>query len=234
MNLSLIGLLLLAQISELAFIELLKNDGILVQIFTQYSVVVRWAGGVLAYSMLGILLYGIWRGTRRPSGRTSGRVAGWLRSALFYFLATTCFLGISIYFWKPLPLDLPPGGRLACLVAGILVYFPGMAFLLWARLALGKMYFVSTSFGAQLYADHQLMTRGPFAIVRHPMYLGLIAAALGSLLLYQTWTALAYAVFAPLVLLRARREEAALAAEFGEQWREYCRRVPTFFPRLRR
>lgn len=192
----------------------------------------RWAGGWLAYTALAIVFFGIWRGTRRPSGRTSGRAAGWLRSALFYLLATTGFLGLSICFWKPLPLDLLPGGRLACFAAGVLMYFPGMALLLWARLVLGKMYFVSTSFGAQLYADHQLVTRGPFAILRHPMYLGLIAAALGSLLLYQTWTALAYAVCTPFVLLRARREEAALAAEFGEQWQAYCRRVPAFLPRL--
>ena len=193
------------------------------------EVILRRAGGLLAYAALAVVSYGIWRGTRRPSGRTSGRAAGWLRSALFYFLATTCFMVTSIYFWKPLTLDLSAGGRLACLAGGALIYFPGMALLLWARLALGKMYFVSTSFGAQLYADHQLVTRGPFAIVRHPMYLGLIAAALGSLLLYQTWTALAYAAFAPFVLLRARREEAALAAEFGEEWQAYCRRVPAFF-----
>jgi len=179
----------------------------------------RWVGGALAYLALAVVLYGIWRGTRRPSGRTSGRAAGWLRSALFYFLATACFLVISIYFWKHLPLDLGSSARLVCLVAGILLYFPGLAFLLWARLALGKMYFVSTSFGAQLYADHQLVTHGPFAIVRHPMYLGLIATALGSLMLYQTWTTLAYAVFAPFVLFRARREEIALALEFGEMWR---------------
>ncbi len=196
--------------------------------------IVRWAGGVLAYTALAIVFYGIWRGARRPSGRTSGRAAGWLRSALFYFLATAGFLVISTYFWRPLPLDVPPGGRLICLAAGALIYFPGLAFLLWARLTLGKMYFVSTSFGAQLYADHRLVSRGPFAIVRHPMYLGLVTAALGSLLLYQTWTALAYAAFAPFVLLRARREELALSAEFGEQWQEYCRRVPALFPRLRR
>ena len=194
----------------------------------------RWAGGLMAYTVLGIVMIGIVRGTRRPSGRTSGRAAGWLRSALFAPLATTCFLGISIYFWKPLPLDLPAGSRLACLVAGAIIYFPGIAFLLWGRLALGKMYFVSTSFGAQLYANHQLVTRGPFAIVRHPMYLGLVAAALGSLLLYQTWTALAYAAFAPFVLLRARREEKALAAEFGGDWQEYRRNVPAFIPRLQK
>ena len=78
------------------------------------------------------------------------------------------------------------------------------------------------------------MTRGPFAIMRHPMYLGLIAAALGSLLLYHTWTTLAYAVFAPFILFRARREEQALAAEFGEDWQDYCRHVLAFIPRLRR
>jgi len=198
------------------------------------EILLRLAGGLMAYTVLGIVLFGIWRGTRRPSGRTSGRAAGWLRSALFYLLATTCFLAISIWFWKPLPVSLSLVERLACLVIGALVYFPGMTFLLWARLTLGKMYFVSTSFGAQLYADHKLVTRGPFAILRHPMYLGLIAAALGSLLLYQTWTALAYAVFAPFVLFRARREEQALAAEFGEEWQDYCRRVPAFFPRLRK
>jgi hypothetical protein len=52
----------------------------------------RWVGGLLADTVLGIVLLGIWRGTRRPSGRTSGRAAGWLRSALFYLLATICFL----------------------------------------------------------------------------------------------------------------------------------------------
>jgi protein-S-isoprenylcysteine O-methyltransferase Ste14 len=95
------------------------------------------------------------------------------------------------------------------------------------------MYFVSTGFGAQLFSDHQLVTGGPFAIVRHPMYVGLITAAFGSLLIYQTWTTLAFAVFALFLLLRARREEQALAAEFGEQWQDYCRRVPAFIPRLK-
>jgi len=97
---------------------------------------------------------------------------------------------------------------------------------------LGKNYFVSTNFGAQLFASHQLVTSGPFAIVRHPMYTGLMLAALGSLLIYPTWTTLLFAFFAPLISVRARREEAALVAEFGEQWHEYCLRVPAFFPLL--
>jgi protein-S-isoprenylcysteine O-methyltransferase Ste14 len=191
----------------------------------------RRLGGVLAYITLAVVFYGIWRGARRPGGRTSGKAAGWLRSVLFYSLASTCFLGISIFFWRPIPMQLSQGVRLALLITGSVIYFPAMALILWGRLTLGKMYFVSTSFGAQLYADHRLVTRGPYALVRHPMYLGLVAAALGSLLLYHTWTTLGYTIFAPFVLMRARREEMALAAEFGDEWREYCKKVPAFLPR---
>ena len=118
------------------------------------------------------------------------------------------------------------------LVLGSLLYFPGLAFVLWGRLALGRNYFVSTGMGAQLFEGQQLVTSGPFAIVRHPMYLGLILAALGGLLLYQTWTMLVFSFFAPFVLRRARREEKLLAAAFGKQWQDYCDRVPAFLPRL--
>lgn len=196
------------------------------------GIILRALGGLLAYISLAVVFHGIWRGTRQPAGRTSGRAAGWLRSVGFYLLATAGFVGISILFWKPLPLAPSPQIQLLGLIAGSLLFFPGLAFLLWARLVLGRMYFVSTSFGAQLYADHSLVVRGPFAIVRHPMYLGLVCTAFGSLLLYHTWTTLAFALFAPCVLLRAWREEQALAAEFGEQWRAYCRRVPAILPRL--
>ncbi len=203
-------------------------------VLAMIETLLRWFGGLMAYTTLGVVLYGIWRGTQRPIGRTVGPAAGWPRSAAFYALTTLLFLAVSVIFWKPLPLAIVPKIHALVLIAGALLYFPGVAFVLWGRLALGNMYFVSTGFGAQLYADHQLVTRGPFAIVRHPMYLGLISAAFGSLLIYQTWTTVLFAVFAPFVLRRARREEQALSAEFGEQWQAYCRRVPMLFPRLRK
>jgi protein-S-isoprenylcysteine O-methyltransferase Ste14 len=119
------------------------------------------------------------------------------------------------------------------LALGSLLYFPGLSFALWGRLALGKNYFVSTGFGAQLFEGHQLITTGPFALVRHPMYSGLILMSLGSLLIYSTWTTLLFACIAPLITTRAFREEKILAAEFGEQWQEYHRHVPMFVPRFK-
>jgi protein-S-isoprenylcysteine O-methyltransferase Ste14 len=195
--------------------------------------IVRWLAGVLAYSLLGILLFGIWLGTRRQAGLTSGHAGWWLHSPWFYLVSTMLFCVICCLGWIPLPMIFSQASRIWMLALGCLLYFPGMCFMLWGRLALGRNYFVSTGFGAQLFAGHQLVTRGPYAIVRHPMYIGLVAAAAGAFFIYFTWTALFFTCFAPLTMIRARREEAALAAEFGEEWREYCRRVPPFFPRLR-
>jgi protein-S-isoprenylcysteine O-methyltransferase Ste14 len=127
-----------------------------------------------------------------------------------------------------------PTTHAVLLVAGPLVFFPGMSFVLWSRLTLGKNYFVSTGLGAQLFADHQLVKNGPFAIVRHPMYSGLILAAFGSVLIYMTWTTVILACFAPSLIFRALREEKALAEEFGSQWLDYCLKVPAFFPYLRK
>jgi protein-S-isoprenylcysteine O-methyltransferase Ste14 len=194
--------------------------------------VIHWFGGLAAWGALALLMFGIWQGTRRTPGHTSGRAAGWLRSPLFYALALIAFLAISIAGWQPLPLDLPPSYDWLALLLGSLFYFPGIGLVIWGRLALGSMYFVSTSLGAQLFQDHQLLKTGPYAMVRHPMYLGLVLVALGSLLIYWNWTCLLFLIFSPFVLLRARREELALAEAFGREWQEYCRAVPAFLPRF--
>ena len=194
--------------------------------------IIHWLGGLTAFSTLVILFYGIWRGSQQKAGRVTGNAGQLLRSSLFYFLASAFFFGLSYIGWIPLPWEISPQARVWMLVCGSLLYFPGMAFLLWARMTLGKYYFVSTAAGAQLFADHQLVKTGPYAIVRHPMYVGLTLAAWGALLIYFTWTTVYFACFAPLLAFRSYREEQALSAEFGEQWMEYCKRVPAFIPRL--
>lgn len=195
--------------------------------------VVRRMGGLLAYATLGILLYGIWRGTQRRPGRTTGRPGAWVRSPWFYLASSVLFFGICYFGWIPLPLNISPPIRAWMLALGSVLYFPGISFVLWGRLALGKDYFFSTGFGAQLFSGHQLVMKGPFAIVRHPMYTGIILAAFGSLLIFPTWTTLLFTCFAPMITIRAHREEAALVAEFGEQWQDYRKRVPAFVPRLK-
>lgn len=191
-----------------------------------------WAGAVAASVCLIAALVGIARGLRRPRGRATGLAHQVLRLPA-YLLIGIGFFGMCYLLWRPLPLSLPISARIVALVLGALLLFPGLTLYLWARLTLGEMYNVSSSVGAQLYTDHRLVTRGPFAIVRHPMYLGIILASLGGLLIYRTWTLVFTTVSFLGLVLRARREEQALAAEFGEEWEEYRRRVPAYRPRLK-
>jgi len=156
-----------------------------------------------------------------------------MRSPWFYLITSLIYFGICYLCWIPLPPLIFSPLRPWMATLGALLYFPGMGFVLWGRLALGNHYFVSTGFGAQVFAGQRLVTGGPYAIVRHPMYTGLMLAALGSVLLYATWTTVLFAIFAPFITRRAQREEVVLSAEFGGEWREYCRRVPKFFPRLK-
>jgi protein-S-isoprenylcysteine O-methyltransferase Ste14 len=200
---------------------------------TLFESIIQRLGGLLAFSALGFVLYGVWRGTQRQVGRTTGKTGKFLRSFWLYLASSAFFFGIAYLGWIPLPFTAPPQTRMWILLLGSLLFFPGMTLALWGRLTLGKNYFVSTGFGVQLFAEHQLITSGPFAIVRHPMYAGLMLVAIGALLIYTTWTTVFFACFAPLLGVRAQNEERALAAEFGEQWREYCKRVPMFVPRFR-
>ena len=194
--------------------------------------IIHWLGGLLAYITLGAVFYGIWRGTQQKPGLSTGRNITWLRSPWFYVITSAIYFGICFLGWVRLPWSVSPSLHGWLLALGALVYFPGMSLTLWARLALGRNYFVSTGMGAQLFEEHRLVTSGPFSIVRHPMYFGILLAAFGSLLIYHTWTTLLFACFAPFLLNRARREEKALADGFGQRWHEYCDRVPMFLPRL--
>ena len=112
------------------------------------------------------------------------------------------------------------------MVTGLAVYLRAMA-------VLGPAYNVSSTLGARLYRGQRLVTSGPYSVVRHPMYVGLMIAAVGAALLYRTWATLAFVAFLPVLLFRARREEAALAGGFAEAWVEYCDRVPAWIPRRR-
>ena len=117
------------------------------------------------------------------------------------------------------------------LVSTVLVLLLGgtaIALFLSAATTMGKNW----SLVARTRPDHQLVRSGPFAIVRHPIYLALllyltsIAAALGH------WPQLLLAM--PLYLagtaIRIRDEEALLRKQFGDEHARYVREVPALIP----
>jgi protein-S-isoprenylcysteine O-methyltransferase Ste14 len=78
---------------------------------------------------------------------------------------------------------------------------------------------------------HEVAASGPYALVRHPQYLGFIAIMVGFLL---QWPTLVTLVTFPILVFMyarlARTEEAEMAARFGDGWRAYAARTPRFIP----
>ncbi|HEV3253149.1 MAG TPA: isoprenylcysteine carboxylmethyltransferase family protein [Candidatus Acidoferrales bacterium] len=117
----------------------------------------------------------------------------------------------------------------ALLAAGTALTFAGLAFAVWARVHLGRNW----SGGVRIALDQELIRSGPYARIRHPIYSGMLAAAFGTAIVVGRWYALLGAGLATLGFwLKARREEALLAREFGEKFEERRRHTGFFFPRF--
>lgn len=84
----------------------------------------------------------------------------------------------------------------------------------------------------QAQREHRLATTGPYARVRHPQYVGFVVIMTGFLL---QWPTLVTVVMFPILVFMyarlAKREEADMLAQFGEQYRRYRQSVPAFVPK---
>jgi protein-S-isoprenylcysteine O-methyltransferase Ste14 len=114
--------------------------------------------------------------------------------------------------------------------AGMVVLVAMTAATLWARGALGTMW----SSAAVVKDHHALRTTGPYAIVRHPIYTGLLGMLGGTALIagLGVWVVLVVAA-ACLFQVKLRAEERLLAATFGPAYGEYASRVPRLIPGTR-
>ncbi|MFC3101431.1 isoprenylcysteine carboxylmethyltransferase family protein [Altererythrobacter lauratis] len=83
--------------------------------------------------------------------------------------------------------------------------------------------------------DGRLATKGAYAWIRHPQYLGFILVMFGFLLQWPTLlTLLMFPVLVIMYVRLARAEERDAIATFGADYETYKRRVPRFIPRLGR
>lgn len=187
-----------------------------------------------AIVVLSFIFYGLGRGTKRPLIQAHGLSSKLLRSPIFYVSSSILYFGLCYLLWIPIQIKFSSAVHAVTLILGSLLFFSGLGLILWGRLTLGKHYNVSTSRDAPLYIDHKLITTGPYAYVRHPMYLGILLTGVGGILLYRTWTMVFFTANFFGLIIRAKREEESLLKEFGDKWHEYCKCIPAFLPRIRK
>ncbi len=113
--------------------------------------------------------------------------------------------------------------------AGLLLFAAGMSFRLYSALWLGRQ----LSGHVAIQKDHQLIQGGPYSLIRHPLYVGLVVAYAGLGLVFRSWIVIAaVAMSVAFVLLRMRQEETLLAREFGAEFENYRRRTWRLVPRV--
>jgi protein-S-isoprenylcysteine O-methyltransferase Ste14 len=103
----------------------------------------------------------------------------------------------------------------------------GLAFTVWARITLGRNWSSEVTFKE----GHELIESGPYALVRHPIYTGLLLMALGTAVNSGRAISLAalIAVYGA-IWWKARQEEGIMSRHFPDSYPEYRRRVRAIIP----
>jgi protein-S-isoprenylcysteine O-methyltransferase Ste14 len=142
------------------------------------------------------------------------------------------FIGILLLCWpRRLPVPflyrhfLPRGEWTFWLGAAITV--GGLLFAVWARVVLGANWSRSVT----IKQGHELITAGPYALVRHPIYTGLLTAFAGTAIATtQMRGLLAFALIFFSLLYKLRLEEKWMRTAFGATYVEYSRHTAALIP----
>jgi len=124
-----------------------------------------------------------------------------------------------------------PFARMLCALLGAGLALGGLALTIWSWLSLP-----SVGTGHYLLEGQSLITKGAYGVVRHPIYAGAFLIWFGLAAAYTSAVVLLVTVLyvIPAYLLNIRGEEQMMLSRYGDEYREYRRRVGAFVPRIRR
>lgn len=164
--------------------------------------------------------------------------AGVVQAFIIAFYAEMYGFPLTIYFlarYFGLDLEWGDGGNLwaqlfgtemahiVAMVIGYAIIFSGATLVAdgWRRIH-------------QARREETLMTDGVYARVRHPQYTGLFLIVFGEGIVH--WPTIVSVAAFPIIVfaytMLARKEERQMLKKFGDEYREYQRRVPMFIPRF--
>lgn len=115
--------------------------------------------------------------------------------------------------------------------SGVALTSVGVVVAIWARYYIGQYW----SARVTLKEEHRLIRSGPYGFVRHPIYTGMLLAAMGTALVIGEWRGvLAVVVIWAAHSRKALREERLMTAEFGDEYAAYRQGTGFLLPRFRR
>ena len=165
-----------------------------------------------------------------PDRRAIEREGRWLFAArlasFFGLLAVLGIYAVSPSWLDALALPFPDWLRWAGFALGA----ASIAGLAWVQATLGRQF----SAQLQIRKEHELITTGPYARVRHPLYTAIIGIGVAFALVTANWLFVIMAVWVAVGLAaRIPKEERMMIDEFGERYREYMRHTGRLLPSFR-
>ena len=158
--------------------------------------------------------------TAQSRSEGASRISVWIVWIGWWLLFSRGF-GREPLSWLLIPATSPAA------YIGLILTITGLAFAVWARLSIGRNW----SPLIQVKKDHELMRSGPYGIVRHPIYSGLMLATLGTAVVYGQLSGF---IGSLLVVVswgyKAKLEESAMLDQFGDEYRQYCQNVKGLIP----
>jgi protein-S-isoprenylcysteine O-methyltransferase Ste14 len=113
--------------------------------------------------------------------------------------------------------------------SGTVLLALGLAFSIWARVYIGRNWSATVT----VKEDHELIHSGPYVLVRHPIYTGLLLAFIGSAIVRGEWRGvLAVLIVFAALWRKLRLEERWMSETFGEEYRRYREHTAALIPYL--
>jgi len=178
-------------------------------------------------ALIWIAWFVYWQVAAAGAKRNSRRESGWSLALHAMPLVVAVALVAAPRLWDGWLMDrfLPRG--LSLYWFGLTLLILGLGFAVWARRYIGRNW----SGTVTVKQDHELIRTGPYALVRHPIYTGILLGFLGTAVSLGQWRGLLAVALALLAfLLKIRLEEKWMTETFGERYVQYRKEVKALIP----
>jgi len=163
--------------------------------------------------------------TRRSRSKTGTKQDRSTLGMIWLVIALSVMAGVFVA--QNFPAAALPHERMFA-IAGVVLFVAGLLLRWWAIITLGRFFTVDVT----IERDHELVERGPFRILRHPSYTGVLLAFVGLGLSLRNWAAL-LVILLPIGAAFIRRmnvEEDALSRALGLRYTDYMKRTKRLVP----
>jgi protein-S-isoprenylcysteine O-methyltransferase Ste14 len=190
-----------------------------------HAFVVRFSAACNLDSICRVLAVSVCQrqGTRRfePAPSRITRLILFLLAIALLFFPNSTSPWLSWLYWTPI------APSLWTFFGGVILTVAGLLFSIWARHHLGRNWSLTVT----LKDDHELIVTGLYALVRHPIYTGLLAGFLGTAIAIMEVRGIIALILILITLwAKLRMEEHLMRGHFGAKYDTYSQRVSALVP----